>query len=320
VSVLVNLWVVYIVWGSTYLAIRVAVETIPPFIGAGVRFVTAGLIVALVLALRGHLDRAQLGPRQIVASGIVGVLLLLGGNGLVMHAEQTVPSGVAALLIASVPLWIVALRAIDGQRLSRTTIASVLVGFAGVALLMLPHAGGGLATLGGPLLLIVASISWATGSFASQRLPLPRDPLVSTSLQMVLGGGALAGAGLVLGETGRLDPATISGASALALAYLVVFGSLVGFTAYTWLLHHAPVSTVATYAYVNPVIAVLLGTALLSEELTGLIVAGAAVILASVAFVVRRETLSRTPPPSSAAAPATPTGIRSTGGAAAPPR
>ncbi len=290
--VLASLWTVYLVWGSTYLAIRVAVETIPPFLGAGVRFVIAGLIVAAFLQGRGRLAVSTLGREQLVASAIVGALLL-GGNGLVMAAEQTVPSGLAALLVASVPLWVVVLRTLDGQRISRMTLASIAVGFVGVAILVLPKAEGGLATLAGPLLLIVASLAWATGSFYSQRLPLPRDPLVSTSLQMLFGGIFVTLSGVLLGEVGTVQRAEISTASAVAVGYLVVFGSLAGFTAYTWLLRHAPVSTVATYAYINPVIAVLLGWALLSEDVTAPILAGATVIVASVAFVVRHETLAR---------------------------
>ena len=235
-----NLWTIYLVWGSTYLAIRVAVETIPPFLGAGVRFVIAGLLLAGYLLVRGKLDRSSLGPRQLLSSAIVGVLLLLGGNGLVMTAEQTVPSGLAALLIASVPLFVVVLRAAYGQHISRTTLASVLVGFVGVALLVLPHVEGGIPTLIGPLILIVASLSWAVGSFWSQRLPLPRDPIVSTMLQQLLGGIVLLAASVAVGDVGRFDPARVSSGSALALGYLVVFGSFLGFTAYTWLLHHAP--------------------------------------------------------------------------------
>ena len=310
--VLANLWTIYLVWGSTYLAIRVAVETIPPFLGAGVRFVVAGLILAAFLQARGRLALASLGRQQLIAAAAVGALLLLGGNGLVMTAEQTVPSGLAALVVASVPLWIVVLRTLDGQRVSRPTLASIAVGFAGVAILVLPKAEGGLATLFGPLLLIVASVSWAIGSFFSQRLPLPRDPLVSTSLQMLFGGILLTLSGLLLGEVGTIRVAAISTASALALGYLIVFGSLAGFTAYTWLLHHAPVSTVATYAYVNPVIAVVLGWALLSEDVTAAILAGAAVIVVSVAFVVRQETLARTRIPAADAEAGTP------GAAAAP--
>jgi drug/metabolite transporter (DMT)-like permease len=290
---LLSLLTIYLVWGSTYLAIRVAVETIPPFLGAGVRFVIAGLLLAGYLLLRGRLDRSALGWPQLLASALVGVLLVVGGNGLVMIAEQTVPSGLAALLIASDPLWIVMLRAGDGQRISRTTLASVLVGFVGVAFLVLPHIGGGLSTLGGPLIIVAAAVSWAVGSFWSQRLPLPRDPLTSTMLQQLIGGVVLVLASFVLGDVGRFDPARVSTTSALALGYLLVFGSLVAFTAYTWLLRHTPVSTVSTYAYVNPVIAVFLGWAILSEEITTSILAGAIVIVASVAFVVRQETLSR---------------------------
>lgn len=291
--VLANLWAIYLVWGSTYLAIRVAVETIPPFLGAGIRFIIAGLIVAAYLQLRGRLDLAMIGRRELAASALVGGLLLLGGNGLVMTAEKTVPSGLAALLIASEPLFIVVLRIVVGQRISRTTLASIVVGLVGVAVLVLPAAGGGIGALTGPLILLVASLSWATGSFSSQRLPLPRDPLVSTSLQMLLGGLLLCAASVALGEAGAVRPAEISLASAAALGYLVVFGSLVGFTAYTWLLHHAPVSTVSTYAYVNPVVAVFLGWAILGEQISTPILVGAAIIVASVAFVVRRETLSR---------------------------
>ena len=291
--VLANLWIVYLVWGSTYLAIRVAVETTPPFLGAGVRFTIAGLILAAYLLVRGRLDRASIGPRQLIASAIVGVLLLLGGNGLVMLAEQTVSSGLAALIIASTPLWIVLLRVADRQRISRTTLASVLVGFVGVALLVLPHIGGADAALGGVVILIVASISWVVGSFWSPRLPLPRDALTATMLQQLLGGLVLTAAAFVVGDVSRFQPSQVSSASAVALGYLVVFGSLAAFSAYTWLLHHAPLSTVSTYAYVNPVIAVLLGWAILSEELSPSIVVGTVVIVASVAIVVRQESLSR---------------------------
>lgn len=302
---LANLWTVYLVWGSTYLAIRVTVQTIPPFLSAGIRFIVAGALLAAYLAVRGRFDLSRLGREQVVACAIVGSLLLVGGNGLITTAEQTVPAGFAALLVASMPLWVVVLRVVDGQRVSRTTIASVLVGFVGVAILVLPKAGGGLATLGGPLLLMVAAVSWAVGSFSSQRLPLPRDPLVSTSLQMFLGGVFLTVGGVIIGEAGRLDLAGVSTASAVSLVYLVVFGSLIGFSAYTWLLHHAPVSTVTTYAYINPIVAVLLGRAILNEEITVAIVAGALVILASVALVVRQETLARPPAPGPEAETAT---------------
>jgi drug/metabolite transporter (DMT)-like permease len=302
--VLANLWIVYVVWGSTYLAIRVAVETVPPLLGAGIRFVAAGLILAVVLRLRGHVDRADLGRRQLVASAVVGTLLLVGGNGLVMTAEQTVPSGLAALIVASIPLWVVVLRTGYGQRVSSTTRLSVAIGLIGVAILVLPKAQGGIADLIGPFLLVVAAVSWTIGSFFAQRLPLPRDPLVSTTLEQLFGGILLAIGGLALGDGGTLVSRPVSSASLAALAYLVVFGSLVAFSAYTWLLHHAPVSTVATYAYVNPVIAVFLGWALLHEDVTVAIVAGAVVIVASVALVVRQESLARPRPVATSGGPA----------------
>jgi drug/metabolite transporter (DMT)-like permease len=310
---LANLWTVYLVWGSTYLAIRVAVETIPPFLGAGLRFTVAGLLLAAYLVLRGKLDRSGLGRREILASAIVGVLLLLGGNGLVMLAEQTVPSGLAALIIGSTPLEIVVLRALYGERISRTTLVSVLLGFVGLGVLVLPHLTEGAGTVAGLLILVVASVSWVIGSFWSPRLPLPRDPLTATMLQQLLGGLVLTATGFVVGDFGRFEPTHVSSASAIALVYLVVFGSLLAFSAYTWLLHHAPLSTVSTYAYVNPVIAVFLGWAILSEQITPSILVGAAIIVASVALVVRQESLSRSPAP---AAPTRP--VRGRSGRSAP--
>lgn len=291
-AVLANLWIVYLVWGSTYLAIRVLVESMPPFLGAGLRFLIAGALLTGYLAVRDRSGLTGLGRREILAAGVVGVLLL-GANGLVMTAEQTVPSGFAALLIGSVPLWVVLLRALDGQHIGRGMLASIGIGFVGVAILVAPHVTGGIATLGGPLILVAAAISWATGSFASQRVPLPRDPLVSTGIQTLIAGIVLSGVAVATGEVAGFEPSHVSQASLLALGYLVVFGSLVGFTAYTWLLHHAPVSTVATYAYVNPVIAVFLGWLVLGESITPSILAGALVIVASVAFLVRRESLTR---------------------------
>ena len=282
------LWTVYLVWGSTYLAIRVAVETLPPLLSAGVRFVTAGLVMFAWLAFRGGRARVRVGLREIGASALIGTALLLGGNGVVTIAELTVPSGLAALIIASVPLWVVVLRAVFGDRASGGTLIGAAVGFAGVGLLVgAGESSGG--TVGGVLLLVLASISWASGSFFSGKLPLPGDPFVSTSVQMLTGGGALLIASLIRGELSGLEIGSFSGASLAALAYLIVFGSLVAFTAYTWLLHNAPISKVSTYAYVNPVVAVFLGWIILSETITPLMLVGAAVIVASVAFIVRHE-------------------------------
>lgn len=284
------LWTVYVVWGSTYLAIRVMVETLPPLLATGSRFLVAGLVMLAVLRLRRGRGSIAVTRRELTGAAIVGGALLLGGNGLVVLAERDIPSSVAALVIAAVPMWVVLLRSVTGDRVGAATLASVAVGFVGVALLVLP--GGDRPDGMNPLALamvVVASLSWACGSFVATRTSMPKDALVSTGYQMLLGGGALLTAGLVTGEPAAIDVASFSAASLGALAYLVVMGSLVGFTAYAWLLQNAPISKVSTYAYVNPVIAIVLGWWILSERLTPVMLAGAAIIVASTAFVVRRE-------------------------------
>jgi len=282
----VALWIVYVVWGSTYLAIRVMVETMPPLLSAGARFVVAGAVLVAVLALRGR--RIRLDRATFAGAGLVGTLLM-GANGVVTIAEQEVPSGLAALLVASVPLWVILLRRLAREPVSRTSVAAVAVGFAGVALLLAPGEGAGAAPLIGLLGVVAAAAMWATGSFASPRVSLPREPLVSVGWQMLLGGAVCVAAGLALGEGADVRPAAFSLDSLLALGYLVVFGSWLAFTAYAWLLQNAPLSKVATYAYVNPVVAIALGAVILGEAVTGLTVAAAAVIVVSVALVVRLE-------------------------------
>jgi drug/metabolite transporter (DMT)-like permease len=277
------------VWGSTYLAIAIAVRTLPPLLSAGLRFLLAGLILGAWLALRHgraalRIDRAQLG-----GAALVGMLLLAGGNGLVVLAERTVPSGLTALVVASVPLWIVVFRLIAGDRVAASLIGGVLVGFAGVALLVVPRGASGEVDPLGLVMVVGATISWALGTFASPRLRTPRDPLASTAVQMLAGGALLVVIAVATGEPARADPSTFSTASLLAMAYLVVFGSLVAFSAYTWLLQHASVSVVSTYAYVNPVVAVLLGAVVLSEAVTQSMLVGASIILAAVAFIVSRS-------------------------------
>lgn len=298
------LWVIYIVWGSTYLAIRVTVETLPPFLSAGSRFLLAGVIVFAFLAIRKGLAAIRLTGREIAASALVGAALLFGGNGLVSLAEQEVSSSLAALIIASVPLWVILLRTLTGERVSRGTLVGVAIGFAGVAMLVLPGAGSDGAGLAGVLTLVVASASWASGSFFSSRLPLPSNPFVSTAAQMVLGGLVLLVAGAASGELSGLDASEFSGASIGAFAYLVTVGSLFAFTAYVWLLQNAPISKVATYAYVNPVIAIFLGWLILSESITTNILIGAAVIVSSVAFIVSKESAPAQPDADEADAPA----------------
>jgi drug/metabolite transporter (DMT)-like permease len=283
------LWIVYIVWGSTYLAIRISVETLPPLLAAGVRFLLAGLIMYIFLLVKRGPGAVKVTKQQLLGSAFVGTALLLGGNGIVMIAEQTVASGLASLLIATVPLWVIVLRTVAKERVPRGTLWGVLMGFAGVALLVLPGDKPEHAPIAGMLLLVLAAFFWATGTFYSRRLPLPSDPLLSTAVQMLAGGGVIFVAALGRGELASVNVGDFSMRSLVALAYLVVVGSLVAFTAYVWVLQHAPVSKVATYAYVNPVIAVFLGWLVLSEEITPFVLAGAAVIVSSVAFIVRKE-------------------------------
>ncbi|HVM30357.1 MAG TPA: EamA family transporter [Candidatus Limnocylindrales bacterium] len=311
-SIWTALVTVYLVWGSTYLAIAVVVQTMPPLLSAGGRFLLAGALMAGFVALRRGPAVMRLSRPQLAGSAFVGLTLLLGGNGLVMIGEQSVPSGLAALIIAVVPLWVVGLRLLGGDSIARGTTVGVLVGFAGVAVLVIPRGIDGTVELAGMLMLIAAAGSWAVGSFYSKRLSLPADPLASTAAQMLLGGAGLVAAGLLAGEVGLLQAGReFSTESMLALAYLVVFGSIVGFTAYTWLLQHAPVSKVATYAYVNPVVAILLGWLILSEEIGLTIVVGGAMIVLAVGLVLRTESRPRTTlaaldaPPTPAALPAT---------------
>ncbi len=280
---------VYVVWGSTYLAIRIMVETMPSLLSAGVRFAVAGAIFYAALRLRGGAARMKVTGAQAGAAALVGTLLCFGGNGLVTVAEEDVPSGLAALIIGAVPLWVVLMRLLDGDRVPRGTLAGVGVGFLGLAVLVLPGDRPEDAPLLGMLVIVLASISWAAGSFYSKRMDLPADTLVSTAFQMLLGGAAMIAVALAAGEGAEVDLASFSTRSMLAFLYLLTAGSLLAFTAYTWLLQNAPISTVATYAYVNPVIAVVLGALILSEEVTVAVVVGAAAIVLSVATVVRRE-------------------------------
>jgi drug/metabolite transporter (DMT)-like permease len=288
-QVWIGLWIVYLVWGSTYLAIRVVVETVPPFLSAGARFGFAGAAMLAFLAVRrGPAAVLRLERAQLLSCLAVGTLLM-GANAVVSLAEVEVPSSMAALLIASVPLWVILYRRGLGDRVAARSVGAVLVGFAGVALLLLPGKQTGGASLVGLLACVGAAAMWAGGSVASPRLSLPRDTFVSGAWQMLLGGGVCALTGALVGEFGDLDVAEFSLRSVAGLAYLVVFGSWLAFTAYAWLLQNAPVSRVATYAYVNPVVAIALGWAILDESVTTITFAGAAIIIASVAAVVRTE-------------------------------
>jgi drug/metabolite transporter (DMT)-like permease len=279
------------------------VETVPPLLGAGLRFVLAGsLLLGWVLARRGPQPVTR---RELGVAALVGTLLMFGGNGVVTVAEQDVPSGLAALIIASEPLWVILLRVVFRERLSRGTLVGVVAGFAGVAILLLPGQRPSGVGIGPALLVVLAAASWAAGSFAGSRLASSSDPLRFTGLQMLLGGAIMTLVGLGVGEAADLHLAAVSAKSGAAFAYLVVVGSVVAFTAYAWLLRHVPISTVSTYAYVNPVIAVVLGWAILSETVSWATAVGAAIIVSSVAFTMRQEGVAREaePEPPAAAAP-----------------
>ncbi|MFF4492912.1 EamA family transporter [Streptomyces sp. NPDC001546] len=282
------LGVVYVVWGSTYLGIRIAVQTMPPFLSAGARFITAGLVLAGIVAWRYGPSALRVTRAQLGSTVVVGLLLVLGGNGLVVLAETSVPSGLAALLVASVPMWVVVLRTLTGDRPPVRTLLGVLVGLAGLAVLTSPGLSGEV-RLSGVLLVLAGALCWSLGSFSAGRLPLPGNPFTGSAYQMAWGGLAGVLVGLVRGEQRGLDPGSFSTASWLALGYLVLIGSVVGFTAYAWLLQAAPLSLVATYAYVNPVVAVALGALILDEPLTLPIVLGGAIVVAAVGVIVSTE-------------------------------
>jgi drug/metabolite transporter (DMT)-like permease len=271
------------------LAIRAMVDTMPPLLSSGARFFVAGGVLAGWLLVKRGPRSLRMTRRQLLGAAVVGTLLMLGGNGLVSVGENAgVPSGLAALLIASEPLWVIVLRFGARERVPRGTLTGVVVGFLGVALLLLPGTPGGATAIGVATVLFAASM-WAAGSFSMTKLSTPGDPLASTATQMLCGGGIMFLVGLVAGEGGSVHVDRFSTDSLLAFAYLVVVGSLVAFTAYTWLLRNVPISKVSTYAYVNPVIAVALGWAVYDESLSAIALAGAAVIVASVAGIVRRE-------------------------------
>jgi drug/metabolite transporter (DMT)-like permease len=289
--------VVYVFWGGTYLGIRVGVETIPPLLLAGVRYLIAGLIL-FPIAIRGGTPQERAADRPSraswVACGIVGLLLLLGGNGLVTVGERTVPSGFASLLVATVPLWLLVMDAV----LSRTWIgwvplSGLAAGLVGVALLagLGDHASASGASGTGIAIILFASVSWAAGTILTTRLKaLPQRPFVSTAMQMIIGGAVMTALAAATGEFGSFHLSQVSVRSWLALAYLIVPGSILALSAYGIAVRSSlPTSTVATYAYVNPVVAVILGTTILSEKLTPMMLLGGAFIIAAVALIVWRR-------------------------------
>ena len=278
----------YIVWGSTYLAIRFAVETIPPFMSAGLRFLVSGIILFAWRRVAG--DPAPT-KQQWISTAIVGTALLLGGNGLVSWAEQRVPSGIAALMVSTIPLWLVIFEAVrpGGIKPSWRAITGLLIGFGGVFLLIGPAEFGGKSatqfdTLG-TIALLCAAFIWAFGSIYSKHGDMPKSSLMGTGAEMLTGAVALFIVSAGSGELNGFHFAAVSMRSWLGLAFLIFIGSLVGFVSYGWLLQNAPISLVSTYAYVNPVVAVFLGSWFASEPLTPRILLAAVIIIGSVVLI-----------------------------------
>jgi drug/metabolite transporter (DMT)-like permease len=278
------LLVVWVVWGSTYLAIRVADRTIPPFPMAGVRYLTAGLLlypVAWLGTRRGSQPRARVSAAQWAGMAVVGTMLLAFGNGGVSYAERTLPSGLAALLVASVPLWMaLADQVINGRRLRPAGWAALVSGLAGIAIVAQPHGHGAVLPV---LVVLGASVSWGVGSVLTGRLPAPASPLIGSAMEMLAGGCVLVGLAVTVGEAW---PGHASAESLLALAYLIGPGSLLALTCYVIALRRLPTPVVSTYAYVNPVVAVALGALLLGERLTLSALIGGAVVVASVVLLL----------------------------------
>jgi len=286
----IGMLILYAVWGSTYLGIAIAVDTIPPFIMASARFLFAGLVLMTWSIAREGRSFVPPTRREWRDSAIVGALLLGGGMGMVAFGEQTVPSGITALLIGTMPLWVAILgRIFLGERLPRLAAFGIVVGFVGVAILVGPSALGGSGALEpiGLAAILLSPLAWSIGSlFASHRAVLPRRPLVATGLQMLLGGLVLATMAGLSGEMTGFDVGAITRSSFAALVYLTLVGSLVAFTTYGWMLRVAPLPLVATYAYVNPVVAVILGSIVLGEVVDGRTIVAGSVIVFAVALIV----------------------------------
>ncbi len=283
----IALLALYIVWGSTYLAIRFSVETIPPFFHAALRFLISGAILYIWRRVAG--DPAPT-LNNWKSTAIVGAALLLGGNGLVAWAEQSVPSGIAALMIATSPFWLTLFESFrsGGTKPTWQAILGLVIGFGGVFLLIGPAEITGAQEsfdTFGIILLLLAPFFWSLGSIYAKNADMPKSTLLSTGMQMLTGAVTLFIVSLVRGELNEFSFGLVSMRSWLGLAYLITFGSLVGFVSYGWLLHNAPVSLMSTYAYVNPVVAVFLGNLLADEPLNGRILMAAAIIIGSVVFI-----------------------------------
>jgi drug/metabolite transporter (DMT)-like permease len=288
----VALGVVYVLWGSSYLANRLIIATVPPLLSGGSRFLVGGVLLAvIVLAVAGR-SAFRMSWAQLGTTALSGVLLPAWGNGLVSLAQEQVSSGLAALLIAAVPLYIVVLRMTTGDRPKRATLLGVGVGVVGLAVLLLAgpsNGSGGVegSAWWGPWLVLLAGVGWATGTYATTRLPVPANPFALTTVQMLIGGTVMVSVGTAFGE--RLDVAAVAPVAWWAWLYMAVIVSCVAFSAFTYALTNLPVSTVATYAYVNPVIAVLLGMAVVGERFSQVQMLGGLVVLVAVVLVIAAE-------------------------------
>jgi drug/metabolite transporter (DMT)-like permease len=281
-KVWVALATVYVLWGSTYLGIELTGETIPPLFAVAIRFIAAGLLLAAITYVSRGRSAFRLDLPEIRSAVLVGALLT-GANAVLFVAERHVATGLASLIIGSVPLWLVVLRTANGDRPSAAALAAVLVGFGGLALLVHPSGG---ASVGYLLLVLCSAVMWALGAYLTTRLPMPADTFAGTAVEMFAGGLLLLPIGVI---TTSPHPSEFSARSIFGWIYLVTFGSVVGLTAFVWLLDNAPLGLVATYAYVNPIVAIALGIIVLHESLTWTVVAGAGLVLACVAVVVRGD-------------------------------
>jgi drug/metabolite transporter (DMT)-like permease len=290
----IALWTVYIIWGSTYFAIAYVIETMPPLLGMGIRFLLAGLLLFIFVIMQKGWSEINIPRPQIITSTVMGFVLLGFGLGNVAVAEKHVPSGIVALIIAALPLWIAIFRTISGERPSRTSWLGLIIGFLGVALLLKP---GSVKAVSGEssstviffmFMVLIGNIGWALGTYLAPRFPLPKNALVFTAYEMLAGGVSLTIAGFINGET-LADFFDASAWSWLWFGYLVLFGSIIAYSAYLWLVSNAPVSLTATYAYVNPIIAVALGALFLDEVITFNYAIGGAIIVLGVLVVVSAE-------------------------------
>ncbi len=283
--------ILYIVWGSTYLGIKIAVETIPPFFHAAIRFLISGIILVIWQKMAGHELPTK---NQWKSTFVIGTLLLLGGNGLVAWAEQTIPSGIAALIVGTVPMFLVIMEAIrpNGAKPTWQTIIGLVIGFIGIFILVGPaEISGSEAKLNvaGVIAVFMACVFWAWGSIYSKGADLPKSSLMTTGAEMLMGSISLLIVSLLTGELNNWNVAEVSTRSWLGVIYLITIGSIVGFGSYIWLLQNAPISLVATYAYVNPIVAVLLGYFFANEILEPRIWIATAIIIGAVIFINSRN-------------------------------